>query len=182
MIKHLPNLLSLLRMALSVTFVFLIRSPDLYLTVYLLCGATDVLDGAIARKYGLQSDLGAELDSLADALFIAAQIICLFLVMPSEESAPVLTVVLVITAMKLAGLLLVRIKFRRWGSVHTLLNKATGAVLFVLLPAFVLLGAFPPALTVPLCALAFLTALEEWLIVFRFDTYDANRRSFFSKR
>ena len=37
----------------------------LFLTIYVLTGISDVLDGAIARKYTTTSELGAKLDSIA---------------------------------------------------------------------------------------------------------------------
>ena len=43
----------------------------------MISGATDVIDGFIARKFHMVSDLGKILDPLADKLTQAAVIICL---------------------------------------------------------------------------------------------------------
>lgn len=43
-----------------------------FLLVYAWCGISDVLDGALARRFALQSDFGSALDSIADALFVFA--------------------------------------------------------------------------------------------------------------
>jgi len=39
--------------------------------MYLLCGLTDMLDGAIARKNNIVSEFGAKLDTFADIVFVA---------------------------------------------------------------------------------------------------------------
>ena len=52
-----------------------------HLTIYTITGVTDVLDGAIARKYGTTSEKGAKLDSIADLLFYTLILIRIFPVM-----------------------------------------------------------------------------------------------------
>lgn len=46
--------------------------------ILILSGATDILDGFIARKYHMVSDLGKVLDPIADKLTQAAMLFCLF--------------------------------------------------------------------------------------------------------
>lgn len=46
-------------------------TPGLFLDFYLLCGLSDVLDGAIARRTGTVSRLGERLDTIADIVFVA---------------------------------------------------------------------------------------------------------------
>jgi CDP-diacylglycerol--glycerol-3-phosphate 3-phosphatidyltransferase len=41
-------------------------SPAVFLTLYALCGLTDVADGIVARKTNTQSKTGARLDTIAD--------------------------------------------------------------------------------------------------------------------
>ena len=67
--KNLPNIISALRIAGTVWLLFMKPLSTLFLVVYVLTGASDVADGAIARKYGTTSELGAKLDSVADLLF-----------------------------------------------------------------------------------------------------------------
>jgi len=73
-----PNLLSLLRIALIPVFVSLIADPDTRLGGFILLGfvqATDWVDGVIARRYGQVTELGKLLDPLADRLAVAAALI-----------------------------------------------------------------------------------------------------------
>jgi len=40
-----------------------------FITCYLLCGISDILDGYLARKLKAQSALGSNLDTFADFIF-----------------------------------------------------------------------------------------------------------------
>ena len=64
-----PNLVSLLRVPLAVAFPFVVHSTPAAITVLALAGATDVLDGQLARRLGAVTPLGAVIDPVADKLF-----------------------------------------------------------------------------------------------------------------
>ena len=64
-----PNLVSLLRIPLAVAFPFVARSPPAAIAVLGLAGATDVLDGLLARRLGAVTALGAVIDPVADKIF-----------------------------------------------------------------------------------------------------------------
>lgn len=79
-IRTLPNALTLLRLLLIPLFVHYYFSPAGLApacAVLALSALTDVLDGAIARKYHMVSDLGKFLDPLADKLTQCALLLCL---------------------------------------------------------------------------------------------------------
>ncbi|MGI6665590.1 MAG: CDP-alcohol phosphatidyltransferase family protein [Christensenellaceae bacterium] len=77
-IFNLPNLLALLRLLLVPVVVGLILSDKMVaaLSVFLTACLTDILDGFIARKYGLITKLGTWLDPLADKLMAISVIVC----------------------------------------------------------------------------------------------------------
>jgi len=68
-LRRAPNLVSLLRIPLAVAFPFVADSKPAALTVLALAGATDVLDGQLARRLGAVTALGAVLDPVADKIF-----------------------------------------------------------------------------------------------------------------
>ena len=73
-----PNLLSLLRLLGVPVFLWLILGPQADLAAVLLLmvsGATDYLDGVIARRWNQVSRLGQLLDPLADRLYIFATLL-----------------------------------------------------------------------------------------------------------
>ncbi len=75
-----PNVISMFRLLLIPVFIisYVVMKNDL-LTVILLTvsGVSDVLDGFIARKFNMVSDLGKALDPVADKLTQLAMIFCL---------------------------------------------------------------------------------------------------------
>jgi cardiolipin synthase (CMP-forming) len=128
-----PNMLSFLRLAMVPVFLWLILGPELDGIAFLLLlasGATDWLDGKIARSTGQITRLGTLLDPLADRLFIIATLIGLLL----RDIVPVWLVVLLLSRdLMLTGLLPA---LRRRGlnalPVHFLGKAATMNLLYAL--------------------------------------------------
>ncbi len=75
----LPNILSFFRLALIPIIVYFYEAKMYGWAVgmLILSGATDVIDGWIARTFHLVSDFGKALDPLADKLTQAALLLCL---------------------------------------------------------------------------------------------------------
>lgn len=69
----LPNLLSLSRLLMAGLFV-LFKSTESRLLLIAAAGATDFLDGWIARKWGSTTKWGALIDAVADRFFVFAAI------------------------------------------------------------------------------------------------------------
>lgn len=79
-ILTIPNVLSFLRLVGVPFFAWLIVGPhaDLWAVVVLaLAGASDFLDGRLARRFHQVSRLGQMLDPIADRLYIVTTIVCL---------------------------------------------------------------------------------------------------------
>jgi CDP-diacylglycerol--glycerol-3-phosphate 3-phosphatidyltransferase len=73
-IKHLPNLVTLLRLFLCPTIIFLIVRGKNQLALFLFalaCGC-DYLDGFLARRLDAQTALGKVLDPVCDKVFVLA--------------------------------------------------------------------------------------------------------------
>jgi len=67
-LKYIPNALTFLRLLLVPLFAicFFLASPAVALVLFLLAGATDILDGYLARRFSWGSTLGKVLDPVAD--------------------------------------------------------------------------------------------------------------------
>ncbi len=79
---NIPNILSLFRMCLVPIFVVVFFSDKPHAMayaagIYFLAGATDVLDGFIARRFNMITRLGKILDPLADKLMTITVFICI---------------------------------------------------------------------------------------------------------
>ena len=77
-----PNLLTLSRIVMIPVFVliYFLRfdwSPLVAAIIFALAGATDWIDGYLARKWGQMTKLGAFLDPVADKLMVAVALVAL---------------------------------------------------------------------------------------------------------
>lgn len=96
--RHLPNILSGLRLILVGVFVMLFRAGSYLpaLCVFVFAFFTDVLDGQIARANGWVSNLGKLLDPLADKLMTLAALVCIYL----GKLKPIYLVLFLLMALK----------------------------------------------------------------------------------
>ena len=126
---NIPNILTLFRLFLIPVFilVFFSDAPNslIYsISIFLLAGATDILDGYIARKYNMITKWGTVLDPLADKLMLLTVLSCLVI-----HGYAQLWILLVVTAkessMIISGVFLYRqdyvIPSNLFGKVSTLL-------------------------------------------------------------
>ena len=89
-----PNAISALRLLLVPVFAYLIvtRNDGEAIAVLMLSGATDYLDGYLARRLHQESALGRLLDPAADRLYI----LCTLLGLAWRDIVPVWLVVLIV--------------------------------------------------------------------------------------
>jgi CDP-diacylglycerol--glycerol-3-phosphate 3-phosphatidyltransferase len=136
-----PNLLSLLRLLGVPVFLYLVLVPHADIAavaVLMLAGASDYLDGRLARAWGQISRLGQLLDPLADRLYIIATVVAFVL----RDVIPWWLGALLVGRDVLLALLLPVLRYHGYGPlpVHFLGKAAT----FNLLYAFpMLLAALP---------------------------------------
>ena len=76
---NLPNLLTCLRILMVPVILVLLARGEYGAAMWLVlaAGVTDVLDGFIARRFGLATYLGALLDPLADKILIVSAVVVL---------------------------------------------------------------------------------------------------------
>lgn len=72
-----PGLVSLARIPLAAAFPFVAEQPLSAVLVLFAAGASDVLDGWLARRYGWVSATGCALDPVSDKLFVLTVVITL---------------------------------------------------------------------------------------------------------
>ncbi len=172
--KHVPNALTGLRFVLIVAFVYIFWVTKNYLAaliIFAVAALTDLLDGYLARKYDVVTDMGKLLDPLADKLMLLAALTCLsFTRRPgsAEMMLPMFFLVFTIIkefAMIIGGIYLYRKKVvvysRFIGKLATLFFNV-GIVLTFLRPYFERTFAFP--LNEALLYVAVLLALIAFIL------------------
>lgn len=153
MIRQIPNGLTGLRLIFSAALMLLPTESRLFWICYGLCGLSDMLDGFLARRLGMETHFGAVFDSCADGAFGAA---CLLRLGPRLHLAgPVWGMIALTAAVKL----LAALRRRSLAFPHTAANRMTGLALFFVMPICCFrAGNTAAALT---CGLALSAALTE---------------------
>ena len=79
MLKHIPNILTILRFIFIPIILYFIFTGNYVMGIvfFTISGITDVLDGFIARKFNLVSNFGKLMDPLADKLTQISVLACL---------------------------------------------------------------------------------------------------------
>ena len=115
------------------------------------------MDGWIARKTNTASEFGARLDTMADIVFV---IICLFKLLPVMEIPIWLYVWIgVIALIKVINIVSGYIVQKQFVSVHSIMNKVTGALLFLLPLTLTFINLKYSATVV--CIIATIAAIQE---------------------
>lgn len=98
-------------------------------TLYVTAGLTDMLDGFLARRWGVESKFGARLDSLADFVFVLAVGYKLF---PYLKLPTALWMMIgLIALIKVVNAISSYVVRHRIEYLHTKANKLTGILLFI---------------------------------------------------
>ena len=129
---QLPNIITLLRIAGSLSLLLCDVANDSFWIIYALCGISDIVDGWLARKLKCVTKTGALLDSLADICFVAC---CAWKLLPILELPQWLWLWAgVIVAIKIVNQISALVIYGCFQFPHTTANKATGFLLFIAVP------------------------------------------------
>ncbi len=155
--KHIANIITSCRIFGSILLLFFPTfSVEFYIT-YLFCGFSDMIDGAIARKTNSTGRFGSQLDTIADLIFVVISIIKL---LPAIHIPKWLWIWgIVIAIIKIGNIILGYISEKQFVSLHTVMNKITGLLLFLLPLTVSFVELKYTAIVV--CFLATLSAIQE---------------------
>ena len=174
---QIPNILTVSRILLSGALLFMQPLSLPFFILYTLCGISDVLDGFFARKLHIRTELGARLDSIADAVFTAVSIIILYPLLQLTPS--IILWIVLITTLRILSIITAIIKFHYFAMLHTYGNKITGLCLFFL--PFSLLKFPSRPIIICICLIAGISAAEELFIQLLSEKINLNRKNLFMK-
>ncbi len=92
---NLPNLITLARILSVPIVVWAITSGEMLIAflLFLAAGISDAVDGFLAKRFGMESELGAYLDPLADKVLIVS----IYVALGISEAVPRWLVILVVS-------------------------------------------------------------------------------------
>ena len=101
-----------------------------FYVLYITAGISDMMDGAVARKTKTCSEFGVRLDTVADFIFV---VVCLIKLLPTLDIPVWLSVwIAVIALVKVSNIVTEYVMRKRFVAVHSVMNKVTGILLFIL--------------------------------------------------
>ena len=155
------NIITGIRILCSVALLAVPPFSAPFYALYLTAGFSDMIDGTVARKRGKASEFGSKFDSIADFVFVA---VCLIKLIPVLHIERWLCIwIVLIAAIKLFNIVYGLKKYKKLVFVHSVLNKITGALTFVL-PLTIRFLEFRYAAAV-VCAVATVAAVQECLLI-----------------
>ena len=127
--KNLANDITIIRILCSIALLFFPAFSTAVYVLYITAGASDMVDGWVARMTHTASELGAKLDTSADIVFV---VVCLVILLPVLNIPVWLWVwISIIALIKIINIVSGYIVQKRFVSVHSTVNKVTGLLLFV---------------------------------------------------
>ena len=151
------NTITLFRIAVSIVLLFCPVFSSAFYTLYIAAGLSDMLDGFVARQTDTVSKLGARLDMIADLVFV---VVCLIKLRPVLRiPAWLYAWIGIIALIKVVNIVSGFAVQKKLVAVHSVMNKATGALLFLLpltIPAVPLKYS-----AIVVCAAATFAAIQE---------------------
>jgi CDP-diacylglycerol--glycerol-3-phosphate 3-phosphatidyltransferase len=172
--KYAPNAISITRIALALSLFSFVENPLIFSLVYGICGLSDVVDGIMARRFKSESPLGAKLDSLADFIFVTTVISIMVFFTTILKNLLALVCIMAILIIKAVNLVITRLKFSQWGSMHTMANKASFVALFFAIPLCTILDSAPLPVIFAVTAFGLIAAFEETYLLVTSKEYDVD--------
>ena len=128
--KNIANYISISRIVMSVLLIITKTFSIPFYIIYLYCGLSDMIDGFLARKYKITSEMGAKIDSIADMIFVFGSILKIIPVI--EIPIAIYIWITIIILIKVFNIILGYIQYKKLTLLHTIANKITGFVLFII--------------------------------------------------
>lgn len=151
------NIITIARIICSIGLLIVpVFSPAFYV-LYLIAGFSDMVDGTVARKTGTVSDFGSKLDTMADFALVT---VCLMKIIPVVDIPAWLIIwIVVIALLKVINIVAGYVVKKELIAAHTMMNKLTGIVLFLLPLTISIIDLKYSGIFV--CALATVAAIQE---------------------
>ncbi len=164
--RNIPNAISLARLLATPVLLGMVlgRYKESFKWLLLACLLSDILDGLIARRFNLQSKIGAFLDSTADMLVFLIATVGLFTFQTEfilAHYGEILTVLGFFVVEAVAAIL----RYGKISSFHTVLNRIVAYAQGIFVMSLFLWG-YRGWIFYPTIALAILDYSEELVLLY----------------
>lgn len=151
------NIITAIRILCSIALLFCEALSPWFYALYITAGVSDMVDGWVARKTNTVSEFGSKLDTVADIIFV---VVCLVKLLPVLH-LPVWIYIWVglIACIKAFNIVYSYIVRKQFLADHSIPNKVTGALLFLLPLTLSVIDVKYSAAVV--CAVATVAAVRE---------------------
>lgn len=127
-----PNAITSFRIVGALVILFFSIETVPFYVIYGVCGVSDALDGFIARRTNQTSAFGRKLDSVADLTFYGVMAYKMFIPLIETLKKPILIIVITLVSIRVLLYLIAGIIYKSFVSSHSVFNKATGLVVFMI--------------------------------------------------
>ena len=155
--KNIPNYISISRSIMAIALLIPKTFSITFYIIYIYCGLSDMLDGFLARKYKITSEFGAKIDSIADMIFVSVSI--LKIIPFIEISIAIYIWIIIVVLIKVFNIILGYIQYKKLILLHTVANKITGFVLFIIPLTIGVIDI--KILEILICGIATFSAIQE---------------------
>jgi CDP-diacylglycerol--glycerol-3-phosphate 3-phosphatidyltransferase len=124
-----PNIITSYRLFMTpVILYFIISGQEKLFAIFLLINLlSDAIDGYVARKYHMETEIGAKLDAFADNFSYVLAFIGLF-VFKMDDFRPHLVSFIIFISMLVSTVIVSLLKFRKFPTYHLWTTKTSGYI------------------------------------------------------
>lgn len=151
------NVITSIRIVCALALLFCPALSASFYMLYIFAGFTDMIDGFVARKTNTVSEFGSKLDTVADFILVLVCLIKLIPIIKIESWTLIWIGIIVI--IKMINIVSGFVVQKRFVSIHSVMNKIVGGLLFVF-PFMVRVLDLQYSATIA-CTLATFAAIQE---------------------
>ena len=140
-----PNVITSYRLFMAPVILYFIisRQENLFAIFLVINLLTDAIDGYIARRFKMETEIGARLDAFADYFTYVLVFIGLF-VFKMDDLRPYLVSAIIFISMLVLTVIVSLIRFRKFHSYHTIIEKSGGYVQAIFFICLFTIGLIAP--------------------------------------
>lgn len=127
-----PNFVTSIRLFGAIILLFLKPLSIPFYIIYIISGASDAVDGFVARKMGGETEFGSKLDSISDLTFFGISLLKVLPLLIEQLPKMIWYFVSAIIAFRILMYILNALYKKEFLTSHTFLNKASTVMLFII--------------------------------------------------